>query len=164
MNGRPPVSRDESMAENVAWLLAQNPTAKIVLWAHNGHVARNERWMGGQIAKRVKDEMVVVGFATGRGSYRAVGRTKNGLGEFLLAEPTAKSVEAVFAAAGQPRFLLDLRPARAGGEGNWFADPHDHRSIGATEMTQQFFPMPIARDYDFIAWIEETSPAVGLGR
>jgi erythromycin esterase len=33
------VSRDRSMADNVKWILDQNPGAKIVLWAHNGHVA-----------------------------------------------------------------------------------------------------------------------------
>ncbi len=33
------VSRDKSMAENVKWILDHSPNAKIVLWAHNGHVA-----------------------------------------------------------------------------------------------------------------------------
>ncbi|MBV9211551.1 MAG: erythromycin esterase family protein, partial [Acidobacteria bacterium] len=33
------VSRDQSMADNVKWILDQNPNAKIVLWAHNGHVS-----------------------------------------------------------------------------------------------------------------------------
>jgi len=27
------------MADNVKWILDHNPKAKIVLWAHNGHVA-----------------------------------------------------------------------------------------------------------------------------
>jgi hypothetical protein len=34
------VERDKSMAANVKWILDHNPNAKIVLWAHNGHVAR----------------------------------------------------------------------------------------------------------------------------
>src|SRR5262249_6994699 len=33
------VTRDQSMADNIKWILDHNPTAKIVLWAHNGHVA-----------------------------------------------------------------------------------------------------------------------------
>jgi len=37
------ITRDHAMAENVKWILDQSPGAKIVLWAHNGHVA-----MGGQ--------------------------------------------------------------------------------------------------------------------
>ncbi|HUD72672.1 MAG TPA: erythromycin esterase family protein, partial [Dongiaceae bacterium] len=34
------VDRDRSMAENVAWILDHNPGRKVVLWAHDGHVAR----------------------------------------------------------------------------------------------------------------------------
>ena len=33
------VTRDRSMADNVKWILDRLPGAKIVLWAHNGHVA-----------------------------------------------------------------------------------------------------------------------------
>ncbi len=33
------VSRDRSMADNVKWILDRSPDAKIVLWAHNGHVS-----------------------------------------------------------------------------------------------------------------------------
>src|SRR5436190_23875503 len=35
-------SRDLYMAENTSWLLEQaGPEAKIVLWAHNGHVSKD---------------------------------------------------------------------------------------------------------------------------
>ena len=40
------VSRDRSMADNVKWILDQNPNAKIVLWAHNGHVATRSSRIG----------------------------------------------------------------------------------------------------------------------
>jgi hypothetical protein len=58
------VSRDRSMALNVKWILDQNPNAKIVLWAHNGHVAR------GRMMIRVD----------GRGAARHVRRTDGGAG------------------------------------------------------------------------------------
>ena len=35
-----PRIRDRSMAENVKWILDENPGAKIALWAHNGHVSK----------------------------------------------------------------------------------------------------------------------------
>jgi len=31
--------RDRSMAANIKWIADQNPGARIVVWAHNGHVA-----------------------------------------------------------------------------------------------------------------------------
>jgi erythromycin esterase-like protein len=34
------VSRDRSMADNVEWITDHNPNAKIVIWAHNGHVGK----------------------------------------------------------------------------------------------------------------------------
>src|SRR5262249_28819066 len=40
------VSRDNSMARNLEWIVNQSPTAKIVVWAHNGHVARQPGAMG----------------------------------------------------------------------------------------------------------------------
>ena len=46
-------SRDQSMAENVKWILEQNPKAKIVLWAHNGHVATTGAGGNGSIDGRV---------------------------------------------------------------------------------------------------------------
>jgi hypothetical protein len=32
------ITRDRAMADNVKWILDRSPGAKIVLWAHNGHV------------------------------------------------------------------------------------------------------------------------------
>ena len=49
--------RDQCMAENVAWILDHAPKgSKIVLWAHNGHVAKQPGWMalapGGSLRHR----------------------------------------------------------------------------------------------------------------
>ncbi|HEX2225486.1 MAG TPA: erythromycin esterase family protein, partial [Thermoanaerobaculia bacterium] len=51
-------TRDESMAENAAWILDNAPAgSKIVLWAHNGHVAKQPGWMGSFLAQRYGDDM-----------------------------------------------------------------------------------------------------------
>lgn len=34
------VTRDRSMAENIKWIADHSPDAKIVVWAHNGHVQK----------------------------------------------------------------------------------------------------------------------------
>jgi erythromycin esterase len=66
--------RDEAMAANVAWILEQEGLeAKIMLWAHNGHVrttlSDGRTWMGGHLRKRFGNEMVVMGFAFNQGSF-----------------------------------------------------------------------------------------------
>lgn len=154
-----PEVRDDCMAENVKWILDENPGAKIVLWAHNGHVRRGDAAMGGFLAERVSDEMVVVGFAAGSGSYQAWSNQRPA--PFPLQSPIEGSVEAVLAATGVPRFVVDLRPARSGGPGQWFAASHPHRLIGGGEAKNQFeIRRPVARDYDLLIWIGETSASV----
>ena len=59
--------RDQAMAENIGWILAQNPDAKVVLWAHNGHVQQREGWMGHHLSERYGDDYLAVGFSMNRG-------------------------------------------------------------------------------------------------
>ena len=47
--------RDECMAANVGWILDQAPKgSKVVLWAHNGHVARPAGAMGSFLDEEVR--------------------------------------------------------------------------------------------------------------
>ena len=69
------VSRDHSMAVNVKWILDQDPKAKIVLWAHNGHVASSGfayETMGAVLRKMYGEQMVIFGFAFSEGSFQAI--------------------------------------------------------------------------------------------
>jgi len=165
LDATPLVFRDESMARNVEWLLAQNPHAKIVLWAHNEHVKREPEAMGGYLSQRFGGDLVVVGFATGHGAYRARGqRGDHALGSFPLQMPPAGSVESVFAATRLPLFMVDLRSTPTDAAARWLLDDHPLRSIGAMELTGefQFRPASVARNYDLMFWIEQTSPTVPL--
>jgi erythromycin esterase-like protein len=153
------VPRDRSMAANVAWIARQNPEAKLILWAHNGHVARAEPAMGGYLHREFGARHLPVGFATREGKYWAVGRKRRGMGAFELQAPPAGSWEALLAGTGQPRLLLDLRKAPDGlRSGRLF------RAIGALEMTQQFFLHPVPERFDILIYIEKTSAAVQMSR
>ena len=108
------VSRDRSMALNVKWILDQNPKAKIVLWAHNAHVARGRmtyRSMGEELHDLYGAQMVVLGFAFNRGSFQAMGANGSGLQNFTVASAPSGSFDALLGAAGIPLFALDLRSA-----------------------------------------------------
>lgn len=81
------VSRDRSMADNVEWIADHNPNAKIVLWAHNGHVAKTSS-----------------GYETmGGGMLKA----------FEVPPAPAGTLDATLAASGIPIFATDLRQAPA---------------------------------------------------
>jgi erythromycin esterase-like protein len=152
------IVRDASMAENVVWLAEQYPDARLVLWAHNGHVSRASGAMGQHLADRFGEDYVPVAFATARGRYSAVG--DGGLGSHELQAPPDDSFEAIFAASEVPLFALDLRSGEPGNEeSGWLCETRLFRSIGARAMDRQFYPTPLRSNYDLLIFVEETTPA-----
>jgi erythromycin esterase-like protein len=129
-----------------------------VLWAHNGHVQRASGWMGGHLDAVYGSQMRVVGFAFGEGEYTAMG--PRGLASYQAVAPPPGSVESVLRSTGIPRLALDLRSAAnsPGGDGNWLAQPHDFRSIGATASDWGFIPTPVAKRFDVLVYLDRTTP------
>jgi erythromycin esterase-like protein len=160
------VSRDQSMADNIKWILDQNPGAKIVLWAHNGHVAtggfRGYEPMGVSLRKMFGAQMVVFGFAFNQGSFRAF--DQKSLHVFTVPPAPAGSLDATFAATGIPLFAIDLRNVtKSGPVATWFSEPHQSRSIGAlyTEDTAAHYLMDLhaPQTYDAMLFVEKTTAA-----
>ena len=123
------VPRDLSMAENVKWILDHNPKEKIVLWAHNGHVATSGfsyGTMGSALRRIYGEEMVVLGFTFNQGSFQAMAQGGGGLKNFTVPPAKAETLDGTLAAAGLPLFALDLRGAPP-----WFHLPRGSRQIGA---------------------------------
>jgi erythromycin esterase-like protein len=126
------VPRDASMAANVKWILDHSPDAKIVLWAHNGHVQTADGSMGGALRKMYGDQMVVFGFSFNQGSFQARSQGGGVLRDFTVPPAPAGSLDATLAASGIPLFALDLRTApKSGPVADWLQAPHSTRSIGA---------------------------------
>lgn len=153
-------SRDQSMAENAAWILDQAPAgSKIVLWAHNGHVNKRPGWMGDYLDQRYGDDMYVLGFAFGEGRYNALGPGFR-LGSHPAMPPVPGSLESFLGAAGLPRFILDLRGGTA--PEIWFGKPRAHRNIGAVATRCAWAPAVAAEEYDGLVWVDPTNPSVLL--
>lgn len=67
--------RDKYMAENTSWMYDYFDGEKIVVWAHNGHIANdleNGR-MGGFLYNEHLDDYTTIGFLFSKGSFTAVG-------------------------------------------------------------------------------------------
>src|SRR5208282_1824521 len=104
--------RDHFMAENVKWILDNEPAGtKIMLWAHNGHISTDPSAMGSVLRRMYARDMVVCGFSFYQGSFQAVGGLKGGLRDFIVGSPPADTVDAALADTGLPLFALDLRGA-----------------------------------------------------
>ena len=155
------VSRDQSMADNVNWILDQNPGAKIVLWAHNGHVATggfSYETMGTALRRMFGREMVVFGFSFNQGSFQAIPQGGGTLKTFTVRPTSSASLDAILAAARLPLFALDLRTAP-----DWFHERRGSRQIGAIypegapdAFIVDFVP---ADAFDAVLFVETTTVA-----
>jgi erythromycin esterase len=162
------VTRDESMAQNIKWILDHSPQDKLVVWAHNGHVkAGGEGYasMGASLRKMYGDQMVVFGFAFNQGSFRAVELQKS-LHEWTVPAAPEGSLDATLAATKIPLLALDLRKVpKAGPVADWWGQPHKTRSIGAvySDRTAEMYlaNVTLPQSYDVILFVETTTAARG---
>jgi len=154
-------SRDESMADNVDWILAHMPpNTKIVLWAHNGHVNKGGtmyKSMGSFLNTRHGNDMIVFGFAFHEGNYRASG--KNGLGVYGTSSSQPGSIEFALHKTGLPRLILDLRNISSSPLTNWLNNNLDMRSIGSMAMDYAFYNTVVSKEFDAIIYFDKTTPS-----
>ena len=155
------VSRDRSMALNVKWILDQDPKAKIVLWAHNGHVARGRmsyRSMGEELDEMYGNQMVVLGFAFNRGSFQAVRAGGGVLQDFTVGPAPEGSLDALLGAAGVPLFALDLRNVPPA-----LREPRLTRRVGSVfshdRESNYVARVSIPTIFDAILFVENTTAA-----
>ena len=166
-----PAVRDRAMAENIRWILDhEGPGAKIVIWAHNGHVATQNQygmdWMGQHLRRALGRDMVVFGFAFNQGGFQAMEMpfpSERGLRPFNV-NPAEGSLDAMLASAGLQMAAIDLRALPADGPvAKWFGEPKATRSIGAgygeqfaaNFLAQQVMP----KIYDALLFVEKTTAA-----
>jgi len=58
------------MAQNVAQILEQNgPQSKIVLWAHNAHIANAEGRLGSYLKQQFDEQVYLLGFEFNQGEF-----------------------------------------------------------------------------------------------
>jgi erythromycin esterase len=161
-------TRDQSMARNVEWILAREPGKKVVLWAHNLHVATaGDFLMGTELRRALGSAMVVFGFAFYRGGFRAVDGAHPGwrLADFVVGRAAADGLDSLLASAGKSLFALDLRTLPSTGPvAEWFDAPHEARTIGAVYSSKHAGyrdrELTKAR-YDALLFVDRTTAARG---
>jgi len=168
-----PLVRDRMMAENARWLIEEAyPNQKIVLSAHNAHVATapvmGYRPMGSYLREAFGRQMVVLALAFERGTVRAAGKEDQRDYRSMNVDPPLPSgVEALLARAGLPRFMLDFRrvdPRSAFGA--WLAKSHPHRVLGwvINPAADYNRGVTLPTTYDAMIFIAESSAAKPLDR
>lgn len=154
--------RDEFMAENVRWILKQaGPNSRIVLWAHNWHVSRWKDWMGSYLDPALGDSMLVIGFSTHEGEYRAAPPEGGRLRAFPLESSIEGSFESMAHATGIPIFAVDLRSAsKRDAASSWLRSPVSFGGvIGAGQVDHRFLRANLYEGFDVMIHIDRTSAA-----
>ena len=155
------------MADNIKWIADQNPGAKIIVWAHNGHIAHggvpSYVPMGAYLRKMFGSQYVNFGFDFNEGSFQAMESGK-GLHDFTVGPAPDGSLDATLASAGMPIMALDLRkPPKEAAVANWLKAAHQTRSIGAVfskEQAANDFVSAAAPDmFNVLLFIEKTTAA-----
>lgn len=155
------LKRDQVMAANVAWLLRQEPAAKVVLWAHNMHIRRDDYQprMGQYLSKQLGPAYVALGFATGHGTA-SVFNPDGSAHALALTPPIPNSFEAWLDQATPPNYFLHLRSAAKADK--WLTKNLKFRQIGVTESPrggeyQFMWYAPLSNAFDALFYLHETS-------
>ncbi len=152
-------SRDSYMAENVEWLAnVLAPGEKLVLWAHNFHVAAaSPVMMGNTLRRRFPGrEMVIFGFFFDRGDFNA---RHDGRLKANRVERFDGGYEQTLRGVGHARMFVDLRNIVSDQARGYFASPSSHWMIGAlfdsVNVTNNRMTGVSSSMYDVIIWFDE---------
>ncbi|OKP93131.1 erythromycin esterase [Paenibacillus sp. P3E] len=151
-------ARDRAMAEHVEWLMkVRYPGKKIILWAHNDHLAKNTsdirvleggKWvgsfksMGELLHQKLKDKMYVVGFFMNRGKTVSITTMK----PFSITPMPNGSLEQTIMKSGYANTFVDLSGhTKAKAANSWMFKPIYAAEDGMTSeviapMSMKFVP------------------------
>lgn len=164
-------ARDRAMAENIEWIANQNPGAKIIVWAHNGHVSYQDYSstpsMGGYLKRYFGPQIVNFGFIFDEGSFRASDPDRHQVEAFTVGPSPEGTWEAELAATKIPLFALDLRRAAFAPEATaWLQEEHRTHSLGAVysegSANSYWYETQLQKDFDALFFIEKTTASHGL--
>lgn len=162
--------RDRAMAENIRWILDNEPAGtRVVYWAHNYHIAMAQypafpaNPMGMYLQQVLGRDYISIGFEFNRGTFQSRDSTPAQT-PFLMRSFTLDSIPGSFGAAlartGIPMFLLDLR--RLPGQGvihDWFFAPRVFKSIDSVFANEKdirhWFKVPVY--FDALIFFENTT-------
>ncbi len=170
--------RDEAMANNVKWLFnTAHPGEKIVLWAHNGHVAGSPygqgdmKPMGTYLREAFGKDLYIVGFAFNKGAIRAVpmhdGKMTGAAQPLPVSPALPGTADALFAQTQMPRFFLNMDDiAQDSALGKWLHAPQVTRMPGAAwdKDRPNNFAVPVAfgKTYDGLVFVSESHASQAL--
>ncbi|MFZ6746391.1 erythromycin esterase family protein [Undibacterium sp. JH2W] len=149
--------RDLAMADNLNFLLETiYPQKKIMVWAHNTHIANNwidqesPKTMGVWMAEKRRKEMYTIGLYMGRGTLGSYG--KDTYSE--IDAPSAGSMESILANGGLKMSFVDFSQAKPSATNSWM-----FASINARFWGRNPEVIVPAKAYDAVIYIDTVTPS-----
>jgi len=149
------VYRDESMAGYVKDYLEKSANNKVIVWAHNMHISKDEFWkMGFHLQKQFKSDYYSIGFSLSKGTFIAKDYQNKIMRNNKLSENPKKSIEYQFDKLGIPLFFIDTDFLKLD---KWFLSKRKFKDIGAALWGSQFIKVKIITSYDALIHIENST-------
>ncbi|WP_230530963.1 erythromycin esterase family protein [Microvirga roseola] len=168
--------RDRHMFDTLQSLLARRENAKAIIWAHNSHIgdasATAMGWQGefniGELCRKAyRDEAVLIGFGTDRGTVAAASDWGEPMEVKTVLPARSDSHERIFRDTGLGTFLTDWRDNGQADLTEVLSRPRLERAIGVvyrpeTELYSHYFEAVMAEQFDAFVWFEETKAVTPL--
>lgn len=152
------IRRDKFMAENVKWLKENHLNAKVIVSAHNYHIAKlkSDR-MGYWLNEMYDKDFVNFGFAFYEGTYSASIDGK--LGTYNSQKAGSGTLEYKLNSLNIPIFILDLKAIRKDGNklGNWILKDILFRKTGSGTDKNEFIKTNVADSFDYLIFINKST-------
>lgn len=144
---------------------------RMVVWAHNAHIANRlgdasgaPVNMGALLRKQLKTGYVSLSFVFSQGSFQAetTSGPRRGVNEVTLGDPPEANASVAFARTGKPLLVLDLRALpRRGVVHDWFTAPHPVRDTGVVFSSEKDMTSAqiLPERYDAVIFVERRTRA-----
>ncbi len=166
--------RDQYMAENTAWLHEYFDAKKIVLWAHNGHIANNSNYggggaMGNYLTRDFANNYAIIGFLFSRGSFTAIGQDGQQytpLQEHVInMTPQINSINFVMSHSKEPVFSVKIVDLQKHSEWNEaFTNGIEYFQMGAVfnNKPESYYSVFNPAFFDYIIYFDKSTASVLL--
>ena len=150
-----PNAFEESSAANVASIAEAYPDARLIVWAHNGHIGDRSGALGGYLTDRFGHDYVKAFFTYFDGKVTLGGRA-------MESDPAAPgTLEWTLHRVGVPRMFLDLRACLQTALGDWLSCPIPARMMSAEKQPSGFF-FTSMRAWDLLVFVDQASQSLPL--
>ena len=142
------VYRGETMADYVKGYLERSEKNKVIVWAHNMHISKDEFWkMGFHLQKIFKSDYFAIGFCLSKGTFTAKDYQNKIKRNHKVGKNPKNSIESQFDKLGASLFFIDTNFLKMD---KWFLKKRKFKDIGATLWGSQYtcllYTSPSPRD------------------